>query len=208
MDDSSLRFVSNMTTSQHKHYNALLNSRVEESADPAYAHSKVRYAHTREIDSMHPDRHGNVRVTRDQKTGALKRDGGCVRKTRLADMNVYCPKRCFDWRLSVSTEEPVDVPSTPASHQRSKDRITYTHQLFRVDLTQVQAQPVNRAPGAPPGEAKTTHELEVEFKDSRILLKEAERESRGDESARYLEMVQAFLNNIRLLIRNAPDPDD
>jgi hypothetical protein len=39
------------------------------------------------------------------------------------------------------------------------------------------------------------HELEIEFKDARVLLKEAKKEAEGREN-QYLEMVTAFLNNI------------
>ncbi|SCZ89961.1 BZ3500_MvSof-1268-A1-R1_Chr1-3g01691 [Microbotryum saponariae] len=225
MDDSNTRFVSNMTLNQHKSYNVLLNSRVEESASEGCLTSPVRYVHTRETDSFHNSPHGGggkVRVTTQGKgpEGKVLR---VVEKTRLADMNIASPKRCFDWRISVSTELPGEfllslfrkkkktptsfadlLPSRPATLPpnsspnahltRFKDRMTYTHQGFQIDLTQV-SQP-NRP---------ILHELEVEFVDVKKLLVEKEKELEGGES-RYLDMVQAFLNNIRMLIRNAGDP--
>lgn len=131
-------------------------------------------------------------------------------------MNVYSPKRLFDWRVSVSLEIPsgcffvslryarelreADLPdphppapvpegaltSTPA-RVRYKDRISYSHQLCQVDLTKVQTG----SPMAPP-----THELEVEIRNAKQLLEEAAKDQRGEEN-RYLEMVQVLLNNIR-----------
>lgn len=46
------------------------------------------------------------------------------------------------------------------------------------------------------------HELEIEFRDSYELLKQAERHARQQPST-YHDMLQVFLNNIRMLIRNA-----
>ena len=45
----------------------------------------------------------------------------------------------------------------------------------------------------------------IEFRDSFELLKQAERHAHQQPST-YLDMLQVFLNNIRMLIRNAPEP--
>ncbi|KAI5474365.1 hypothetical protein MNV49_003488 [Pseudohyphozyma bogoriensis] len=196
-DDTGLRFESNMTVNQHKGFNQLLNSRVEESASPSYTYAPIRYSHTYETDTFHevsgqgPRR--KVRLTKNQKDPKLSR---CVEKTRIADMNIFSPKRMFDWRISVNLEQPAPAPTTPPVNTRQKDRISYSHQLFQVDLTQVTSSH---------GGGNTLHELEVEFKDAKVLMREGEKDARGEPNA-YLEMVQAFLNNIRLLIRNAADP--
>ena len=155
-------------------------------------------------------------MTRDQKDPTTTTKVRAVEKIRVADMNVYSPKRLFDWRVSVSLEIPsgcffvslryarelreADLPdphppapvpegaltSTPA-RVRYKDRISYSHQLCQVDLTKVQTG----SPMAPP-----THELEVEIRNAKQLLEEAAKDQRGEEN-RYLEMVQVLLNNIR-----------
>jgi len=74
-------------------------------------------------------------------------------------MNVFSPNHAFDWRISVSTEEPsmsypsypkpkggwveltkwrlVDLPDSEAELSREKDRLCYTHQSCQVDLTAV-----------------------------------------------------------------------
>ncbi|GAA5877630.1 hypothetical protein JCM8547_007125 [Rhodosporidiobolus lusitaniae] len=206
-DDTGLRFQSNMTVNQHKSFNRLLNSRVEESAHPSYPFAAVRYAHTREADTFHEvftpgQGKRKVRVTKDQKG---QRAAKAVEKVRVADMNVYSPKRMFDWRVSVSLENPAPLPDTPPTHTRYKDRISYTHQLFTVDLTQVSSNPPP-LPLDPQGRpVGATHELEIEFRNARTLLEEAAKEGRGEEN-RYLEMVGGLLNNVRMLIRNASDP--
>lgn len=41
-----------------------------------------------------------------------------------------------------------------------------------------------------------THELEIEFRDAKILLEEGRKEELGLEN-RFLEMVGVFLNNVR-----------
>ena len=38
-------------------------------------------------------------------------ENGCVLKARIADMNVYSPKRIFDFRISISTEIPGWFPA-------------------------------------------------------------------------------------------------
>ncbi|GAA5974638.1 hypothetical protein JCM11641_007035 [Rhodosporidiobolus odoratus] len=206
-ETDGLRFQSNMTVNQHKSFNRLLNSRVEESAAPTYPHAPVRYAHTREIDTFHTapsSSTGKVRVTTNQKDRSRRK---AVEKVRVADMNIFSPKRMFDWRVSVSLENPAPIPDTPPTHTRYKDRISYTHQLFTVDLTQVtSAQAASQNPNRPQApQAPPTHELEIEYRNARPLLEEAAKEQRGEEN-RYLDMVQGLLNNVRMLIRNASEP--
>ncbi|GAA5945970.1 hypothetical protein JCM1841_000420, partial [Sporobolomyces salmonicolor] len=79
------------------------------------------------------------------------------------------------------------VPEAPPTHSRLKDRISYSHQLFQVDLTQVTSSGKPQHP---------THELEIEFKDAKALLEEAAKEQRGEQSA-YVDGVQGLLNNVR-----------
>ncbi|CEQ41028.1 SPOSA6832_02717, partial [Sporobolomyces salmonicolor] len=186
-DDAGLRFESNMTVNQHKSFNRLLNSRVEESATPSYPFAPVRYAHTRELDTFHTvalagQGTAKVRVTTDQKN---KSKVQAVEKVRVANMN---PEALL--RLEVP------VPEAPPTHSRLKDRISYSHQLFQVDLTQVTSSGKPQHP---------THELEIEFKDAKALLEEAAKEQRGEQSA-YVDGVQGLLNNVRMLIRNASEP--
>jgi polynucleotide 5'-triphosphatase len=92
-------------------------------------------------------------VTRNEKTGDVL---ATVKKVRLGNLDVYSPKRAADWRISVNVEVPgayprsrdaretrflaflsVQHPLGSPTHQRRKDRISYSHEEFIVDLTQV-----------------------------------------------------------------------
>lgn len=83
------------------------------------------------------------------------------------------------------------LPPTPPTLTREKDRITYTHQSFQVDLTQV-LTPSNNPKNSTPS---ITHELEVEFRNAGELLIQGRKEELGEENT-YLDLVQVFLNNI------------
>jgi polynucleotide 5'-triphosphatase len=118
--------------------------------------SPIEYVHQHLVDSFHETGGGGggkVRVQRDERTGRVVE---CVRKTRLADLNVYCPKRQADFRVSVNIEQPgeslyahirrqsrltyhdaVPQPQGTPSYTRKKDRIAYSHEEFTIDLTQV-----------------------------------------------------------------------
>jgi len=85
-----------------------------------------------------------LRVTTDQKTGKVLNK---IIKARIADLNIYSPKTRFDWRLSINVEMPYDGPLEGLMPQgggtggpqgeRNKDRLSYKHLAFSVDLTQV-----------------------------------------------------------------------
>lgn len=96
---------------QHASYNQALNKLIERSGNPAYTNARIRYEHLRVIDSFYTppsgaglaSGSGKVRLTTDAKTGEVKE---CIQKVRIADMNIYSPKRKLDWRVSVNTEIP------------------------------------------------------------------------------------------------------
>jgi polynucleotide 5'-triphosphatase len=71
-----------------------------------HSKSPIEYKHQYLVDSFY-DPEGTdrdkVRVTRDERSGAVLE---CVRKTRLGDLNVFCPKRNADFRVSVNVEQP------------------------------------------------------------------------------------------------------
>ena len=87
---------------QHKQFNTLLNDLQARSTQPSHPSSPLTYSHKRLVDSFYPsDGHDRIRVTRDEKTGAVI---DCMRKVRLGDLNVYSPKTTADWRISVNME--------------------------------------------------------------------------------------------------------
>lgn len=130
------------------------------------------YKHTREIDTFYEltqagalalpqsivsglninPRHANkskVRITTDQKTGKVLAK---IIKARVADIDIYSPRTLFDWRISVNVEmdykgEMTDLvePQTRDGKQadRNKDRMSYKHLAYQIDLTQVTPAEVN-----------------------------------------------------------------
>ncbi|KAF8262280.1 CYTH-like domain-containing protein [Lactarius quietus] len=194
-------FESNMTTMQHKHYNVLLNNLKETSDKPGYHTSPIAYTHSHLVDSFYAtgDR-DKIRVTRNEKTGEVL---ATVKKVRLGNLDVYNPKRAADWRVSVNVEVPVAHPLGSATHTRRKDRISYAHEEFSVDLTQVASF------GASGSQPELLHELELEFANPQLLTAAAAK--RGDENSPELErsafdeLIRAFVNNARILARNASE---
>ncbi|KAF8195400.1 CYTH-like domain-containing protein [Pholiota molesta] len=197
------RFESNMTIQQHKHYNNLLNQLKTASSQPTHIGSPVDYSHLFLTDTFYAT-DGNdrdkVRVTRDDKTGTVLES---MRKIRLGDLNIYNPKQNADWRVSVNLEVPMPHPIGSSSFTRKKDRLSYSHEEFKIDLTQVTS---TTSPNAPP---QILHELELEIARPDFLLATAMK--RGDpnvseyERSAFDELIRAFVNNARILVRNASD---
>lgn len=67
--------------------------------------TEISYAHLHLVDSFYEGEHRSekIRVTRDERSGEVLET---LRKVRLGDLNVYCPKRACDWRVSVNVEMP------------------------------------------------------------------------------------------------------
>jgi polynucleotide 5'-triphosphatase len=82
--------------------------------------------------------------------------------------------------------------------------MSYLHEEFRIDLTQVTASSANSS------QTTVSHELELEFQRPEFVLAAAHR--RGDLSVSELErdafdeLMRAFVNNAHILVRNAPLP--
>ncbi|TFK40867.1 mRNA capping enzyme [Crucibulum laeve] len=201
-DALDIRFEANMSVNQHKHYNLLLNNLKATSAQPTHPASPLAYNHLYLVDSFYAtegDRE-KIRVTRDEKTGTVME---CMRKVRLGDLNIYSPKRNADWRISVNVEIPVQHPLGSTTHTRRKDRMSYSHEEFNIDLTQVTSTTSRDAP------PQILHELELEIARSELL--QATALKRGDPNASELdrsafdELIRAFVNNARILVRNASE---
>ncbi|EAU86032.1 hypothetical protein CC1G_11704 [Coprinopsis cinerea okayama7 len=212
-DALDVRFESNMSAHQHKHFNTLLNNLKTSSDSPSHPSTPVTYSHLYLVDSFYasePLFNGDVRlkgsdkirVTRDEKTREVVQ---CVKKIRLGDLNVFSPKRNADWRISVNLEVPVQHPVGTPTHTRRKDRMCYSHEEFIIDLTQVVSQ---QAPGAP---AQTMHELELEIARPELLLATAAKRNDVNysehERSAFDELIRAFVNNARILVRNSPGFD-
>lgn len=80
--------------------------------------------------------------------------------------------------------------------------MSYTHEEFTIDLTQVTFTTGN----APP---QVFHELELEFTRHELLLataaKRADLNLPEHERSAFDELIRAFVNNARILVRNSRD---
>ncbi|KAF9963624.1 mRNA-capping enzyme subunit beta, partial [Mortierella alpina] len=206
------RFSSDMTLEQHAHFNAILNNRLVQlqRIEPKERHE--RYEHTYEIDQFFSSAQGKTRVTKDQKTNQVI-PNGIVQKDRIADIDVFSPRNPFDFRVSVNIEVPVPSPQGVPQFERRKDRVSYRHNNFKIDLTQVKtANTPNANPPAhnfsqmrpqPNSNAlDVTHELEVEFVNPAELIREREIRisSGGKQPDRFMDIVGHFINNVRGLM--------
>ncbi|OZJ06531.1 hypothetical protein BZG36_00583 [Bifiguratus adelaidae] len=192
-DDRSCRFVSDMSLDQHRYFNNMLNDLVNKSNAKDYKGARIQYKHTRETDRFYESFGKKLRVTYDQET---RQKLAVVEKRRIGNLDVHSPNMPFDYRVSVNVEIPSQDPTVPQSFERNKDRLSYRHQLIKIDLTQVKGEQI---PGRP---QEVTHELEVEFADARDLVK-ARQSTRPGEPDKMLDLVQVLLNNIRMLGRKS-----
>lgn len=196
------RFESNMSASQHKHFNKLLNELRTASSQPGHPSTPLAYDHLHLVDSFYSSEgsgdRDKIRVTRNEKTNEVIES---LRKVRLGNLDIYSPKRAADWRISVNVEVPVKHPIGTATFKRRKDRMSYSHEEFRIDLTQVTSQ------AAQSQQPEILHELELELARPALLLATAAK--RNDENvteherSAFDELIRAFVNNARILVRNA-----
>ena len=125
-------------------------------------------------------------------------------------------------RLVSGTAVPPPIGSP--THTRKKDRLSYTHQEFAIDLTQVTATsgPNTKVRSLTtsflyhanshcvwliPCQVEILHELEVELRHSDYLLMTASKRGLPEysvaEQNAFDELIHAFVNNARILCRNA-----
>lgn len=93
------------------------------------------------INSRHSK--AKVRITTDQKTGNTLAK---IVKVRLADLDVYSPGTEFDYRISINLEKNLEgnwhelvepMARNVRRSDRNKDRVSYKHLAYQIDLTQV-----------------------------------------------------------------------
>ncbi|KOC08878.1 putative mRNA capping nucleoside-triphosphatase [Aspergillus flavus] len=212
-------FESTMTIAQHRAMNNFLNEAVKMSMPQANpGRIPLSYTHKKERDTfyeispselppvirqnLNPRHKPKVRVTLDQRTGEVLAK---IVKCRIADLDVYSPRTCVDWRISVNLEMsyegdvshlPVVDPGRGRGGERNKDRMSYRHLAYQIDLTQV-------AKSEPPSKGEFEHELEVEISAAEIR-RQGQLAIAGDPKNQYEELVKGFVDNIRILARAVP----
>ncbi|KAI5857403.1 mRNA triphosphatase CET1 [Durotheca rogersii] len=233
--NARVQFRSSMTESQHCELNGFLNEQVRASfpRNPtAISRVQVQYVHRREVDRffelpsqmrqripvcvsglLQQSSPLKARVTYDQKTGKILAK---IIKARIGNLNIHFPHLPLDCRIGINLEWDWDgpaeeielnqIPNKERPPDRIKDRLSYAHGLYQIDLTQVtQGHPTKGNQGPLP-QAGTTkeHELEIEL-EARSLIEHG-RLLIEDKPNRYEDLVDGLVNNVRLLARRCPEP--
>ncbi|KAH8655947.1 CYTH-like domain-containing protein [Ilyonectria robusta] len=227
-DSPRIAFRSSMT--EHKYFNDFLNQTVIQT-DPRAPNGNTRvqvlYKHRREIDrffELPSDLQGRlpgcmrarlgsrsknvrVRVTYDQKTREVL---GKIIKARVADINLHMPMCPMDCRISINLEmdwdgdvdelEQFATSQVDRQPDRNKDRLSYTHGHYQIDLTQVSH--LSNGPGGAQRMDKE-HELEIELAPG-ITIDQGRKAISGAPH-RYQELVEGFVDNVRILARKAKE---
>ncbi|KAL8991936.1 MAG: hypothetical protein Q9169_007519 [Polycauliona sp. 2 TL-2023] len=141
-----------------------------------------------------------VRITTDQKDGTQLAK---IIKIRISDREIFSPKTPFDWRVSVNLELNYEgdmrglVETTEGKERRrpdrNKDRVSYTHGPYQVDLTQVKPTEVTH-------QSEKEHELEIEV--SAVALRQQIDLVLANKPNHYEDLVQGFVDNVRTLARH------
>ncbi|KAL6701488.1 hypothetical protein J3F84DRAFT_10035 [Trichoderma pleuroticola] len=230
-DNGRVAFRSSMTEAHHKSFNDFLNNVVIQT-DPRNPNGGAKripviYKHRREIDrffDLPPEMHGHlpgcvrarlgsrsrnvrVRVTYDQKTNHILNK---IIKARVADIDIHMPMAPMDCRISINLEmnwdgsveelEQLSANKSDRQPDRHKDRLSYNQGHYQIDLTQVTH--AVHGPGNTQRMDKE-HELEIEL-DHQALLDQGRRAMSGAPH-RYQELVEGFVDNVRLLARKAKE---
>ncbi|EGD94187.1 hypothetical protein TESG_01711 [Trichophyton tonsurans CBS 112818] len=113
------------------------------------------------------------------------------------------PRTCLDWRISVNLEMNYDgdlsklqqTSDWKRSGDRNKDRMSYRHLAYQIDLTQV-----GTTDSTP---ADFEHELEIEISSAEIR-RQGDLALSGDMNNQYEDLIKGFVDNIRVLARAVP----
>jgi hypothetical protein len=204
------KFESSMDQVQHKLLNGFLNTCYQNSRqDPRRI--PIDYDHRYESDQFYelnvdgiralpptitpfldPRHRPRVRITSDRDT--LKPTARII-KSRIADIEIYNPATDFDYRISISVESPWEgdnmhlIPLKEHGMERNKDRVSYRHVAYQIDLTQVSY----------PDGSKQQHELEVEISTEQVRLELAN--LKAQQPSNYERLIQGFIDNVRILCR-------
>ncbi|KAI2638413.1 CYTH-like domain-containing protein [Xylaria nigripes] len=231
-EGSGIAFRSSMTTNQHQVLNEYLNEQVKTSLSPrtytATPRVPIQYVHRRQTDRffdlpahlrqrlpapivnlLPPNAPLKARITYDQMTGKVVAK---IIKARVADFHIHMAYAPLDCRISINVEWDWDGPPQEIEQSqvlnkdrqqpdRNKDRLSYTHGFYQIDLTQV-TQGTQGSKGQP-GVTKS-HELEIEL-ESRVLYEHGHLLIKGEPN-RYADLVDGFIDNVRILARRCPPP--
>lgn len=163
-------FNSTLDETTFKKLNTLLNQRVQQlSTMKDYIGPKITHKHIKELDRFYKYKGGGyIRVAIDPQTQKMKR---AIRKTRLQNLDFYCPHEQFDFRVSINLEEETEFPNeddTP-DHERSKDRLSYIFYPYQIDITVVKTTQMDNF-GKPLRSFTRTYEVEMECNPDQFFI--------------------------------------
>ncbi|KAK4545554.1 hypothetical protein LTR36_002904 [Oleoguttula mirabilis] len=151
-----------------------------------------------------PGREMRLRTSTDYKT---KNVTARIVKYHVADLHIFNPRHDYDCRISINLEANMNRPELAPFHElveppgtsnnfdspeRRKDRLSYKHLAYSIDLTRVDVK------GSP---AKYELELEV---DAQVLREQIRAMDEGRGSFGFQTVVSGFLDNATYLMRQKP----
>ena len=200
---------------EHKHLNDYLNTAIKDSMEHE-GRVPMKYNHLYEVDSFHHlsayglqllpqalQRHRNakkeprLRITRDSRTGQII---ARIVKIKIDDLHIYNPG-AYDCRITINLEVNLNRPDIDPNSliaaddaergnepPRRKDRMSYKHLAYSIDLTKVEMD------GMPP-----RYELEQEVRSD--MLRQQMALARDHRKNAFGDVVSAFLDNLTFLMR-------
>lgn len=147
-----------------------------------------------------PGREMRLRTTKDFKSNQIT---ARIVKLQIADCHIYNPRHDYDCRISINLEANMNRPElaphealvepqkfdVAAAPERQKDRLSYKHLGYSIDLTRVDVK--GRA-------AKYELELEV---DAQVLREQIRAMQEGRGAFGFQTVVSGFLDNATFLMR-------
>ncbi|KAK3100972.1 hypothetical protein LTR53_018657, partial [Teratosphaeriaceae sp. CCFEE 6253] len=135
-------------------------------------------------------------------------------KLNIANLHILNPAGDYDCRVSVNLEADLNAPhlaphaelsedwppGSRVSPDRIKDRMSYRHLLYRIDLTAVTTPTPGGGDGAV-GPAKFELELEVEGKGLREQMRRIGGGGGDKGEDAFADVVAGFWDNATLLMR-------
>jgi hypothetical protein len=217
---SSMQKLTFSAQDLHRAANGLLNEETQRS-NFSKGRVKINYAHPRETDSFEtlstvglqalplalqqrrePGRELRLRTSRDSNTGAVK---ARIVKVKIADIHIFNPRGQYDCRISINVEVNMNRPDLHPDDlvvrngklrqpERKKDRLSYKHLAYSIDLTRVDVE------GMQP-----KFELELEV-DGGVLREQMQAVREQRDEGGFGAVVGGFLDNAVLLMRLQPPP--
>jgi hypothetical protein len=212
------RMVEAQHMAMNKFLNKTLQETMQKGNEVPSGRVPMQYKHIYETDSFEPlsalgfqslppafqrrtGRELRMRTTIDDKTKQIK---ARIVKIHVANLHIFSPRDPYDCRITINLEANLDKPDldpqalveppkdpSKASVDRQKDRLSYKHLAYSIDLTKVLIK------GLGP-----QYELELEV-DAGALRAQMDLVAQNKQNA-YSAIVEGFLDNATYLMRNRP----